>query len=161
MGKSCWNSEGRTLRTLCSLQCFKSQWCSYAIQDVDRPLTFVQIFNSPHKLPDSVIIQRLADYCEVDLPLWNFLWSRMGKWQDDSHQYRVRMKKPIPSYTCFGKNFIQFCYVGQPKMCCLCHFANACHAIMQMPFLMDHHQGNFSWKWTRQHTAFPFHSSFY
>ena len=37
----------------------------YAIQDVDRPLTFVQIFDAPHELPDSAIIQRLADYCEV------------------------------------------------------------------------------------------------
>ena len=37
----------------------------YAIQDVDRPLTFVQIFDAPHELPHSAIIQRLADYCEV------------------------------------------------------------------------------------------------
>ena len=28
----------------------------YAIQDVDRPLTFVQIFDAPHELPDSAII---------------------------------------------------------------------------------------------------------
>ena len=107
----------------------------YAIQDVDLPLTFVQIFDAPHELPDSAIIQRLPDYCEVVTyrrsffpdPGWEIL-------QDGSRHYRVRMKKPIPSYMRFGKTFIQFRYVGQPKTCRLCHsvshFANACHTII-------------------------------
>ena len=28
----------------------------YGIEDVDCPLTFVQIFDAPHELPDSAII---------------------------------------------------------------------------------------------------------
>ena len=44
---------------------FKVNGAPYAIQDVDCPLTFVQIFDAPHELPDSAIIQRLADHCEV------------------------------------------------------------------------------------------------
>lgn len=28
----------------------------YSIEDVDRPLTFVQIFDTPHELPNSPII---------------------------------------------------------------------------------------------------------
>ena len=107
----------------------------YAIQDVDRPLTFVQIFDAPHELPDSAIIQRLADYCEVVTYRRGFFrdpgWENV---QDGSRHYRVRMKKPIPSYMRFGKQFTQFRYVGQPKTCRLCHsashFANACHTII-------------------------------
>ena len=107
----------------------------YAIQDVDRPLTFVQIFDAPQELPDSAIIQRLADYCEVVTYRRGFFrdhgWENV---QDGSRHYRVRMKKPIPSYMRFGKQFIQFRYVGQPKTCRLCHsashFASACHSII-------------------------------
>lgn len=107
----------------------------YAIQDVDCPLTFVQIFNAPHELPDSVITQRLADHCEVVTCQPCFFrdigWENV---QDGSPHYHVRMKKPIPSYMHFGKTFIQFCYVGQPKTCRLCHsasnFANTCHTII-------------------------------
>lgn len=54
--------------------------------------------------------------------------------QEGSRHCQVWMKKPISSYTRFGKNFIQFHYVGQPKTCCLCHsashFANACNTII-------------------------------
>ena len=88
----------------------------YAIQDVDRPLTFVQIVDAPHELLHSAIIQRLADYCEVVTYRRGFFrdpgWENV---QDGSRHYRVRMKKPIPSYMRFGKQFIQFRYVGQPK----------------------------------------------
>ena len=107
----------------------------YAIQDVDRPLTFVQIFDAPHERPDSAIIQRLAGYCEVVTYRRGFFrdpgWENV---QDGSRHYRVRMEKPIPSYMRFGKQFIQFRYVGQPKTCRLCHsashFANACYTII-------------------------------
>lgn len=44
---------------------FKVNGASYAIQDVDHSLTSVQIFDVPHELPDSAIIQRLAHYCDV------------------------------------------------------------------------------------------------
>ena len=36
-----------------------------AIQDVDRPLVFVTIFDAPHEMPDLVLINRLSDFCEV------------------------------------------------------------------------------------------------
>lgn len=114
---------------------FKVNGAPYAIQDVDCPLTFVQIFDVPHELPDSAIIQRLADHCEVVTYQRGFFrnpgWENV---QDGSRHYHARMKKPIPSYMRFGKTFIQFCYVGQPKTCCLCHsashFANAYHTII-------------------------------
>ena len=94
----------------------------YAIQDVDRLLTFLQIFDAPHELPDSAIIQRLADYCEV-VTYRRRVFHDPG-WEnvhDGSRHYRVRMKKHIPSYMHFGTTSIQFRYVGQPKTCCLCH----------------------------------------
>ena len=31
-----------------------------ALQDVDRPLTFVQVFDAPHELPDTAVISRLS-----------------------------------------------------------------------------------------------------
>ena len=37
----------------------------YALQDVDRPLTYLQIFDTPHELPDLAIMQRLSCYCDV------------------------------------------------------------------------------------------------
>ena len=37
----------------------------YALQDVDRPLTYLQIFDAPRELPDPAIIQRLSRYCDV------------------------------------------------------------------------------------------------
>ena len=36
-----------------------------AIQDVDHPLTYLNIYDTPHELPDSAIIHRLATFCEV------------------------------------------------------------------------------------------------
>lgn len=107
----------------------------YAIQDGDHPLTFVQIFDAPHELPDSAIIQRVADYCKVVTYRRSFFrdpgWENV---QDGSRHYHVCMKKPIPSYMGFGNTFIQFRYVGQPKTCRHCHsashFANACHTII-------------------------------
>ena len=37
----------------------------FALQDIDRPLTYVQVFDAPHEMPDETIIQRLAKYCDV------------------------------------------------------------------------------------------------
>ena len=67
----------------------------FALQDVDRPLTYLQIFDSPYKLPDSTIINRLAKYCDV-------LHHRRGYFrepgfehiQDGVRHYRVRIKNP-------------------------------------------------------------------
>ena len=67
----------------------------FALQDVDRPLTYLQIFDSPYELPDSTIINRLAKYCDV-------LHHRRGYFrepgfehiQDGVRHYRVRIKNP-------------------------------------------------------------------
>lgn len=36
-----------------------------ALQDVDRPLTFIQVFDAPHQLPDTALISSLSQFCEV------------------------------------------------------------------------------------------------
>ena len=113
----------------------KENGAQYAIQDVDQPLTFVQVFDGPHKLPNRAIIQCLAPFCEVVTYSWGVFckpgWENV---QDGSPHYRVRVKNPIPSYMQFGKIFVQFCYVQQPNTCHLCHspshFVNACHSII-------------------------------
>ena len=38
---------------------------SFAVQDIDRPLTFLTIYDAPFKLSELAIINRLAPYCEV------------------------------------------------------------------------------------------------
>ena len=37
----------------------------YAIQDIDRPLTYLTIYDAPFELSDLAIIKRLTPYCEV------------------------------------------------------------------------------------------------
>ena len=108
---------------------------STKIQDVDHLLTFVQVFDAPHELPNTTIIQHLAPFCEVVTYCWGFFWE--PGWenvQDGSCHCRVRMNNPIPSYMQFGKIFVQFPCVEQPKTCGLCHspshFANACYSII-------------------------------
>ena len=46
-----------------------------AIQDVDHPLTFLNIYDAPRELPDTAIIERLSPYCEV-------LHHRRGKFRE-------------------------------------------------------------------------------
>ena len=65
---------------------------SFALQDVDRPLTYLQVFDAPHEMPDATIIQRLAKYCDV--------LHREPGWQhvpDGVRHYRVRIKHHIHS----------------------------------------------------------------
>ena len=86
---------------------------STKIQDVDHPLTSVQVFDAPYELPDTTIIQHLAPFCEVVTYCWGFFgepgWENV---QDVSRHYWVRMNNPIPSYMRFGKIFVQFPCVG-------------------------------------------------
>ncbi|KAL9989383.1 hypothetical protein ACROYT_G003927 [Oculina patagonica] len=37
----------------------------FALQDVDKPQTYLQIFDAPYEMPDSTIINRLAKFCDV------------------------------------------------------------------------------------------------
>ena len=76
-----------------------------AIQDVDHPLTFLNIYDAPHELPDTAIIERLSPYCKV-------LHHRRGKFREPEgvfngiRHYRVHILRPIPSYLRFGKTLI-------------------------------------------------------
>lgn len=106
----------------------------FAVQDIDRPLTYVQIFDAPYEMPDSAIIHRLSEYCDV-------LHHRRGYFklpgfenvQDGVRHYRVRLKNPIPNFIRFGKILINVRYDQQPRTCRHCHlrghFANSCHEI--------------------------------
>ena len=107
----------------------------YALQDVDRPLTYLQIFDAPHELPDPAIIQRLSRYCDVIHHRCGFFtepgWEHV---HNGVRHYRVRIKSPIPSYLRFDRYYVHFRYVGQPRTCRLCgqtnHLASACHTII-------------------------------
>ena len=65
----------------------------YALQDVDKPLTFLTIYDAPYEFPDMAIIRRLQPYCEV-------VHSRRGRHAQKPsvcnglRHYRVRIIKP-------------------------------------------------------------------
>lgn len=102
---------------------------NYALQDVDRPLTFLTIYDTPFELSDLAIIKRLAPFCEV-------LHYRRGKHSlapniyNGLRHYRVRVIKPIPNYLRFGRYQIYIKYSGQIPTCRKCnlpgHFSNVC-----------------------------------
>ena len=107
----------------------------YALQDVNRPLTYLQIFDAPHELPDPAIIQRLSRYCDVLHHRRGFFTEPGWEHVDNGvRHYRVRIKSPIPSFLRFDRYYVQFRYVGQPRTCRLCgqikHLASACHTII-------------------------------
>lgn len=107
----------------------------FALQDVDRPLTYVQVFDAPHEMPDATIIQRLSKYCDVLHHRRGYFreegWTHV---QDGVRHYRVRVKRNIPNFIRFGKVLIHFRYDGQPRTCRHCnqtgHYVNACHSII-------------------------------
>ena len=100
-----------------------------AIQDVDHPLTFLNIYDAPHELPDSAIIEHLSPYCEV-------LHNHRGKFREPEgvfngiRHYRVHILRPIPSYLRFGKILIVLKHQGQKETCRHCnlpgHYAHSC-----------------------------------
>lgn len=47
----------------------------FVLQDMDKLLTYLQIFDAPHELPDTAIINCLAKYCDV-------IHHRRGKFRD-------------------------------------------------------------------------------
>jgi len=107
----------------------------FALQDIDRPLTYMQIFDAPHEMPDATIVQRLAKYCDVIHQSRGYFreegWTHV---QDGVRHYRVRIKKHVPNFIRFGKILIHFRYDGQPRTCRHCnqtgHYVNACHSII-------------------------------
>ena len=101
----------------------------FALQDVDKPLTFLTIYDAPFELSDLPIIKRLSPYCEV-------LHYRRGKHSlapniyNGLRHYRVRISKPIPSFLCFGKFQVFVKHSSQVPTCHKCnrpgHFSNVC-----------------------------------
>ena len=101
----------------------------FALQDVDKPLTLLTIYDAPFELSDLAIIKRLAPYCEV-------LHYRRGKHSlvpniyNGLRHYRVRISKPIPSFLRFGKFQVFLKHSGQVPTCRKCnrpsHFSNVC-----------------------------------
>ena len=102
---------------------------NYAVQDIDRPLTFLTIYDAPFELSDLAIIRRLAPYCDV-------LHYRRGRFSfapsvcNGLRHYRVRVIKPIPSFLRFGKSLLFLKHDGQVPTCRRCnqpgHFSNQC-----------------------------------
>lgn len=98
------------------------------INDDDRPLTYLNIYDAPHELPDDAIILRLKKYCST-------ISTRRGKYANSDvcngiRHYRVRKINAIPSYLRFGKFLIRLSHDGQLHTCRRCnqlgHFANEC-----------------------------------
>ena len=101
----------------------------FALQDVDKPLTFLTIYDAPFELSDLAIIKRLLPYCEV-------LHYRRGKHSlapniyNGLRHYRVRISKPIPSFLRFCNFQVFVKHSSQVPTCRKCnrpgHFSNVC-----------------------------------
>ena len=89
---------------------------SYAIQDIDRPLTFLTVYDAPFELSDWAIVKRITPFCNV-------VHLRRGKFDfqpgvyNGLHHYRVSILKPIPNFLRFGKYQVFLKYGGQPPTC--------------------------------------------
>ena len=92
----------------------------FALQDVDKPLTFLTIYDAPFELSDLAIIKRLWPYCEV-------LHYRWGKHSlapniyNGLRHYRVRISKPIPSFLRFGNFQVFVKHSSQVPTCRKCN----------------------------------------
>ena len=101
----------------------------FALQDVDKPLSFLTNYDAPFELSDLAIIKHLSPYCEV-------LHYRRGKHflapniYNGLRHYRVRISKPIASFLRFSKFQIFVKHNSQVPTCrkCNCpgHFSNVC-----------------------------------
>ena len=101
----------------------------FAINDEDRQLTYLNIYDAPHELSDSALVRRLEQYCEV-------IHIRRGRYPTNrsifngNRHYRVRRHGPIPSYLRFGKFLVRLSHDGQDHTCRKCnrlgHFAKDC-----------------------------------
>ena len=102
---------------------------NFALQDVDKPLSFLTIYDAPFGLSDLAIIKRLSPYCEVSHYRWG-KHSLAPNIYNSLRHYRVRISKPIPSFLRFGKFQIFVKYNTQVPTCrkCNCpgHFSNVC-----------------------------------
>ena len=101
----------------------------FALQDVDKPLTFLTIYDAPFELSDLAIIKRLSPYCEV-LHYGRGKHSLAPNIYNGLRHYRVRISKSIPSFLRFGKFQIFVKHNSQVPTCRKCnrpgHFSNVC-----------------------------------
>ena len=101
----------------------------FALQDVDKPLTFLMIYDAPFELSDLAIIKRLSPYCEV-LHYRRSKHSLAPNIYNGLRHYRVRISKPIPSFLRFGKFQVFVKRSSQVPKCRKCnlpgHFSNVC-----------------------------------
>ena len=98
------------------------------IDDEDTPLTFLNVYDAPHELPDEALIYRLRRYCFVHS-------TRRGKIvrshvNNGLSHFRVQIIRPLPSYLRFGKFLVRLSHDCQQHTCRRCnragHFAHEC-----------------------------------
>ena len=106
----------------------------FALQDIDRPLTYLQIFDCPYEMPDSTIINCLEKYCEVVHHRRGYFAQGFKHIQTGVRHYRVRINHPIPNFMRFGRIVINLRYPGQPRTCRHCnqcgHLENSCRELV-------------------------------
>ena len=102
------------------------------INDEDMPLTFLNIYDAPHELPDEALKFRLRKYCIVHS-------TRRGRLvrshvNNGIRHFRVQIINPLPSYLRFGKFLVRLSHDGQQHTCRRCnradHFANECKNVV-------------------------------
>ncbi len=92
----------------------------YAVNDAERPLTFLTIYDAPYELSDAAIVHRLSPYCDI-------MWYRRGSFKNHAgvfnglRHFRVRVHHKIPSYLRFGKFQIRLYHDGQIPTCRRCN----------------------------------------
>lgn len=98
------------------------------VNDDDRHLMYLNVYDALHELSDDAISLRLKKFCSV-------ITTRRGKYANSEvcngiRHYRVRKLDDIPSYLRFGKFLIRLSRDGQLHTCRRCnqqgHFANEC-----------------------------------
>ena len=93
---------------------------NYALQEVDKPLTLLTVYDAPCEFPDLAVFKRLQPYCEV-IHSKRGLYSLRPSVCNGLRHYRVRIIKPIPSYLPFGTFLIQLRLDGQHLTCRRCN----------------------------------------
>ena len=100
----------------------------YAINDLDRFLTYLNIYDALHEMSDGAIIKRLEPYCEgVSYHCGRYLSNRSIF--NGNHHYHVRVRLAIPSYLRFGKFLVRLSHDGQQHTCRKCNH----HDHLQIP----------------------------
>ena len=106
--------------TFLSLNSIKTNGGHFALQDVDKPSTFLTIYDSPYELPDLAIIKRLQPYCEV-VHTRRERYAMKPSVCNGLIHYHVRIISPIPSYLRFGPFLMQLRHDGQRPTCRRCN----------------------------------------